>query len=400
MKLIPKFIIYLVSFCSSLSLALFGYSSNMTVSNWALYFCIILGLLAGFLIWQNEIWKSKKNKIKPNISCLMEYPVKVEGEHTYRDTSNPNIIINNSGPITAISLSVEIVTYIYNTKENKIDHVFKTGFESFKHAVSKTKLEPFTKIEQSTIGINGIHAIAVYVINIIYFRESDMKSFTLNEYFFTQNKNIYNNSEFKNNKNYKKIVRTVMLFNPNIMKNNEIKLTATPQQSWFIESNPSLLHRINNDGSVTFAGIPKIQSQSCTKGFPHLSVTPSRFKESGNFIKAEIIGENIIITVKYIVNNIGDMAALITEDGFTSIIEIPAGEKRYYSNTFEITRSTNNNKPLQEFINMLETEKESPLITLNLLYRPKNENNKLYKVVVTYRFSINSVKLKKTNLNI
>ncbi len=360
---------------------------------WTLYIGIILGILVVFLKWQNEIWKNKQNNIEPNISCLMEYPIKVEGEHTYRDTNNPNVIINNSGPVTAISLSAEINIYIYNKKEKKIDYFIKTGFKGFDHSISANKLEPFSDIEDSTIGINGNDVITMYLICINYFRESDMKSFTLNEYFFTHNKDIYNDSEFKKNKRYKKIIEAVNTYNPTDTKRNEIKLTATAEHSWFIEYSPSLLHRNNDDGSVTFAGLPELQSKSCTKGFPHLSVTPSRFQESGNFIKAEIAGENIIIKVKYEVNNIGDMPALITEDGFTSIIEIAAGGKKNYFYTLEITRGTNNKRPLQEFINMLEMEKETLLITLYLLYRPKNESNKLYKVVTTYKFSKSSVKL-------
>ncbi|MBC8415097.1 MAG: hypothetical protein H8E11_01565 [Candidatus Cloacimonetes bacterium] len=395
MKLIPKFIIYFIVFCSTLSFVLCGflYSSNIIVFYWTMYVGIILGVIAGFLKWQNEIWKNIKNNIAPNISCLMEYPIKVEGKHTYRDTSNPNIIINNSGPITVISLSAKIATYIYNTKEKKIDLFSKTSFKRFEHAVSATKLEPFNKIEQSTIGINGNHVIAVYIIKIIYYRESDMKSFTLNDYFFTHNKKIYNDSEFKINKNYKKIVETVKSYNPTITKSNEIKLTATAEHSWFIESNPSLLHRINDDGSVTFVGLPIIQSRSCTEGFPHLIVTPSRFEEINYFIKAEISGENINIQVKYEINNIGDISALITEDIFTSIIEIAPGEKRNYFYTFEITRGPNNNSPLQEFIDMLEMEKETPIIKLILLYRPKNNNDKLFKVISTYEFSKNKFKL-------
>jgi hypothetical protein len=192
MKLIPNSILYFVGFCSSASLALCWvfYNSNKPMFCWTIYIGILLGVIVGILKWQNEIWKRIKNNIKINISCLMEYPIKGNGESTYRDTKNPRIIINNSGPITAISISVEIVTYLYNITENKIDYVFKSGFNNFEHAVSAEELKPFSTIEHNTIGVNGINLIAVYVVNINYHRKSDMKFFTLNEYFFTHNKKI------------------------------------------------------------------------------------------------------------------------------------------------------------------------------------------------------------------
>ena len=129
MKHIPDFILYLTGFFSTVLFVFCGisHSSNKTLFIWTLFGGIVFGLLTGFLIWQNEVWKNKadttiarQNAIVPDISCSMEYPIKVEKDRSFRDTKNPAIIIKNSGPIAAVSLSAVINIYVYNTKENEI----------------------------------------------------------------------------------------------------------------------------------------------------------------------------------------------------------------------------------------------------------------------------------------
>ncbi len=401
MRHIADSIIYLTGFFSTVLFVLCGiiYSSNKTWFIWTLFGGLVLGLLTGFLIWQNEVWKKNEsitvatqNEIEPSISCLMEYPIKIENKKPYRNTKNPSIIIKNSGPIPAVSLSVVINIYVYNTKENKIVELIKTGFKGFNHAVSAKELEPFSDIEHSTMGINGENIIAVYSVSVSYYRKSDMKSFKLMEYFFTYDKTIYSNSEFKNDHRYQVIIDKVTSFTPPDTKGNGVKITAAAEHTWFMESGPSVLRRKNADGSVTITGPPENQNGSIIKRLPHLIVNPSRFKESDHFIAAEVEGDHINVKVKYEVKNVGDITAVITEDGFNPIVEIEPGQKKFYNNTLKIARGPNNSTPLQEFIDLLETEKETLEITLNLLYRPKNDDSKLFKVTTSNEFGKNSVK--------
>jgi len=97
MKHIADSIIYLSGFVSTVFFVLCGifYSPNKTWFIWTLFGGLVFGLLTGFLIWQNEVWKDEnkiatlaKNETEPNISCLMEYPIKVENEKPYRNTKN------------------------------------------------------------------------------------------------------------------------------------------------------------------------------------------------------------------------------------------------------------------------------------------------------------------------
>ncbi len=171
MKHISDFIINLTGLCSTILFVFCGifYSSNKTWFIWSLFGGIIFGLFTGFLIWQNEIWKNQTNAVQnnliPDVSCLMEYPIKAKEDNAFRDTNNPTIIITNSGPIAAISLSAKINIYMYSTKENNIIKYIKSGFINTDHTISANKLEPFGNLKQSTIGISGNDIIAVYFIN-------------------------------------------------------------------------------------------------------------------------------------------------------------------------------------------------------------------------------------------
>ena len=401
MKHIADSILYLSGFVSTVFFVLCGisYSSNKNWFIWTLFGGLVFGLLTGFLIWQNEIWKGQKNiaagaqnDIEPKISCLMEYPIKVENEKPYRNTKNPSIFIKNSGPIAAVSLSATVDIYVYNTKEKKISELIKTGFKGFDHAMSTKELEPFSDIEHSTIGIDGKDIISVYSISVNYYRKSDMKLFNLNELFFTHNKTIYSDLEFKNDDRYQIVVDKIKSFVPPDNKGNEVNVTAAAEHTWFMETSPSILKRKNEDGSITIIGQPENQKDSITRGLPHLILTPSTFKESGFYLEAEIEGEHINVKVKFEVKNVGSVAAVVTEDGFNPVVEIEPGQNKYYSNTLKIARGPNNTIPLNEFIELLDTGKESLNISFNLLYRPKNDDSKLFKVTTNNEFSKNNAK--------
>ncbi len=328
---------------------------------------------------------------EPNISYLMEYPIKVENEKPYRNTRNPTIIIKNSGPISAVSLSVIIDIYVYNIKENKIVELIKTGFKSFDHAISVKEFEPFSDKVHSTIGINSKDLIAVYSVSASYYRKSDMKFFKKDEYFFTHNMTIYNDFEFRKDDKYQKIIDKIKSFTPPNSKDNIVKITAVAEHSLFLESGPSIFRRKNDDGSVTIL-TPGNQSESPINGLPHLLVTPNRFKKSNKFIDAEIEGDHINVKVKYEIKNIGDITAIITEDGFNTTVEIEPGQKKNYINNLKIYRGPDNSKPLQEFIESLDAEKEFFKSTLHILYRSKKDEKKLFKLITNNELGKNSFK--------
>ncbi|MGO8753677.1 MAG: hypothetical protein ACLQHK_00400 [Gallionellaceae bacterium] len=83
MSNIPSFVIYLAGVISTAFAIFCGiyFSSNKTLGIWCFFGFLVFGLLAVFLIWQNEIWQAQINKntvarpaeipLKPNLMLSM-----------------------------------------------------------------------------------------------------------------------------------------------------------------------------------------------------------------------------------------------------------------------------------------------------------------------------------------
>ena len=107
-------------------------------------------------------------KVKPDVSCSMEYPIKVEDEKIFRNKRNPDIILQNNGPIKAVSVSCDITIYLYDEKKDLIYEAVYCKFKGFDHAFSAQELEPFNEIRQSVLGVNTENTIAVYSVTAKY----------------------------------------------------------------------------------------------------------------------------------------------------------------------------------------------------------------------------------------
>jgi len=168
------------------------YIVRKTNYNWqaiaaVLAFLMLVLTASWYLYSAGESKKLHHQHLKPEISCQMEYPIKVEGDKVFRNKSNPDIIIKNNGPIIALSVSCDLKTYVYHRKRDEVTTLFDYGFKGFTHAVSAQKLEPFSEVRYSCVGVNGEDLTAVYSLSITYHRESDMEPFSIREYFFTEN---------------------------------------------------------------------------------------------------------------------------------------------------------------------------------------------------------------------
>lgn len=320
--------------------------------------------------------------IKPDISCSMEYPIKVEGDKVFRKKRNPDIIIKNNGPIKTVSVFCDIKTYVYNGKKDKITSFIDFGFRGFDHAVSTAELEPFNEVRYSCIGINGEDLIAVYSVIVNYHRESDMEPFSFQEYFFTENRKIISDNEFKKDSRYNQIIEKVKSFAPS-EDDSKFMLTDAAEHTWFFESDSSVKVRKNPDGSITVAK-PKDQGKIPQGGYPFLDIKPEPFKATGFYVEAQIVEDHIEIKIPFEVNNIGDTAAIITEDGFEPTITIEPSKKKYYTKTIKVGRGKDNQEPLENFIKLLDTEDRMFRLKFNILYRPGNDIDKLFKSTVHY----------------
>jgi hypothetical protein len=393
MRHIGDSIIYLTGFFSTVLFVLCGinYPSNKTLFIWTLFGGLVLGLLTGFLIWQNEVWKNQESikaitqkDIKPSISCIMEYPIKTEDDKVFRDKHNPEIVISNNGPVKALSVSGNVTAYQYDPQKDEITAVTFQGMKSFAHSFSKEELKPFNEIRHSTIGFSGHDVMAVYVISVVYHIEPDMERFVLESRFFVENKEIKDEGQFKQDKRYNHLMEKLGAFKITNESGLVVNLTAAAEHVWLLEPENWLSAKKDSDGKVTILGLPKDQGATKNDGYPFLEMKPHPFKATGFYTKSEIVEDHVEVKTAFAVTNSGDAAAMITEDGFEIVKTIEPGQTKYYTKTINVGRMEGNKQPLENFIKLIDESEKAFEIKFNINYRPANDYEKLFKVTGHY----------------
>lgn len=393
MKHISDSIIYLTGFFSTVFFVLCGiyYQSNKTWFIWALFGGLVFVLLTGFLILQNEIWKNQasiasgtETNIKPKLTCIMEYPIKSEGDKVFRDKHNPEIVVSNNGPVKALSVSGVVEVFHYNTIRDEITAFAYQGVKSFDHAFHKEELKPFDEIRQPTIGVAGENIIAIYIVRVVYHVGTEMEELDLESRFFLENKGIKNDDQFRSDTRYDHIMQKLNDVDISELTGTKLKVTAAAEHVWMLEPENWLSAKRGKDGKVTVIGLPKDQGESKKDGYPFLELKPHAFKATGFYTQAEIVDDHIEVKTVFAVTNTGDTSAMITEDGFEIIENIGAGQTKYYTKTFNVGRREGNEKPLENFIKMIDESEKAFEITFNINYRPANDNKIFLKVTGHY----------------
>lgn len=392
------FIIFLIWFVTALlSGWAFDKSGDYNKLVLVVNILLIFGLFVGATVRSSiEISQSKEVKgtpqnIKPDISCLMEYPIKVENDKYFRNKRNPDIVVKNNGPINVVSVSCDIKIYGYDLAKNKIIRFVDTGFRSFDHAFSAQELKPFDELRHSTIGLPGKDVLAIYVVKVNYHRKSDMEPFTLEEYFFTENQKIMDNNDFKKDERYNRIIEMVKTYQPPREDALTINVTAADDHTWFMEADNWLSAKRGLDGKIKIVGLPKEQEETPQNGYPYLDIKPKPFKATGFYTEAQIVGDHIEVKIPFEVKNIGDEAAIITEDGLAPIITIEPNQTKYYTKTIMVGKRKKNRQPLENFIKLIDNEDKVLQLKFSILYRPGNDKEKLFKSTVHYEIGKNKV---------
>ncbi len=393
MRHIGDSIIYLTGFFSTVLFVLCGiyYQSNKTWFIWTLFGGLVLGLLTGFLIWQNEIWKNQESiaaraqkDIVPRISCTMEFPIKSESDRVFRDKHNPEIVISNNGPVKALSVSGEVEVYGYDSKKDEIIGFTCQGLKSFDHAFHKEELKPFDEMRHPTIGMSGENILAIYIVKVVYYVGPEMERFDLESRFFVENKVIKDDGQFRRDERYDHITRK--LDDVDIFQWTGIngKVTVTAKHYVLLEPENWLSAKRDHDGKVTIIGLPKDQGESKKDGYPFLELKPHPFKATGFYIKAEIVDDHVEVKTAFAVTNTGDAAAMITEDGFEIVETIEPGQTKYYTKAINVGRKEGNDEPLENFIKLIDKSEKAFEIKFYINYRPANDYEKLFKVMGHY----------------
>lgn len=341
-------------------------------------FLAAIAQLTGYNL--KDILRRKQPIVKPNISCSMEYPIKVEKDKVFRNKRNPEIVVKNNGPIKVVSVSGDLKIYDYNLSKNEITGFVDEGFRSFDHTFFAQELKPFDELRHSTIGLTGKDLLSIYIVKVNYHRESDMEPFTLEEYFFTENGKIIEDSEFKKDERYDRVIEKVKAYQPPKEDALGVKVTAVSDHDWIIEADNWFSAKRGHDGKVRIIGLPIDQGGSKMDGYPFLELQPHPFKATGFYTKAEIVDDHVEVKTAFAVTNTGDSAAMITENGFDIVKTIEPGQTTKYTKTVKVGRMEGNEEPFDNFIKLIDKSEKAFEIEFNIIYRPANDHEKLFKV--------------------
>jgi len=162
---------------------------------------IISALSALFAYSQYSITKSLSHMhIEPTLKIMFDIP----------KTGNPIFAIANIGDIKVISVSGKYNEYFFDKKINKIKFTAKTGniFDERWMYIKELNPNEHKKFEVTSLKLTSNNPIIVHVhhFELKYFRESDMKEYLRQDFYFLDSGRLYNHKEYTDNISYKKIM--------------------------------------------------------------------------------------------------------------------------------------------------------------------------------------------------
>jgi hypothetical protein len=142
---------------------------------------------------------------------------------TYFDApaeKNPVFVVANEGDIPAASVSVAVNMYVYDKNEKKVVTAASLGRIFSPGAIYRAELLPS---EHESLELTGVetqpHLIVVYEFHVRYFRQTDMREFARNEYFFVEGGVPRQHADFMKNDHYLRIMA-------------EAQRVQMPEQEW------------------------------------------------------------------------------------------------------------------------------------------------------------------------
>ena len=320
----------------------------------------------------------------PDITCTMEYPIKAEGDKVFRNKHNPEIVISNNGPVKALSVSGNVMSYRYNSDEDKIVSKMTQGMKKLTHSFFKEELKPFDELRHPTMGLTGKNVIGIYIVRVVYYIHPEMEQIEFEKKFFIENKEIRDQNQFSVDERYAHILQKIDEFKGFSDDALVVNLVAAAEHAWMLEPENWYSARKGEDGKVAVLGLPNDQGASKKEGYPFLELSPHPFKATGFFIEAKIVDDHVEAKTAFAVTNTGDAAALITKDGFEISKTIEPGQTKYYTKNITLSRKEGNEEPLENIIKFIDEAEEAINIQFNINYRPANDRGKFLKVTGHY----------------
>jgi len=139
----------------------------------------------------------------------MEYPIKAEDDKVFRNKHNPEIVISNNGPVKVLSVSGSVISYRYNSDQDKIVSKITQGMKSLTHSFFKEELKPFDELRHPTIGLTGNNVIGIYILIVTYYVHTEMERVDFEKKFFIENKEIKDEIQFSADERYANIMQKI-----------------------------------------------------------------------------------------------------------------------------------------------------------------------------------------------
>ena len=159
---------------------------------------------AGNSIYQTmETRKIYRANVRPDVQCVIRHSSRPE------DKDNPlatELVIWNNGPINAVSVSMAYREYLIDPVTLKVLASIGIAEDLLDSAILQPELTVGQKIGKPVVGTS---LPAVFVVNITYYRESDMEKFSREDFILYESGSYYDQQSFMSRPDYETIMKNL-----------------------------------------------------------------------------------------------------------------------------------------------------------------------------------------------
>jgi hypothetical protein len=140
--------------------------------------------------------------MEPTVKCLFDFP----------NDANPVLLVTNNGDIAVASLSVTHSFYVFNKSTLDLSAAGQSGNLFRDDVLYREELRPADYVSLELVRFDPVDGfIGVYVFDLKFYRQSDMRSFCRREVFYVDEGRVYSRSEFMKTTSYRPIMEQIEL---------------------------------------------------------------------------------------------------------------------------------------------------------------------------------------------
>ena len=170
-------------------------------------FCAVIAVIMTIVTMCNNR-KMEHLHLSPNIKSTFIF------SENYPQEGNPHLIVVNTEDISAVSISIKMRSYTFNTKAEKLGGRSESYGTLDKKWIYEEELKPHNHKKFDIGWHNDTHRtnkdrIGIYIFDIKYYREADMAEYNKREFFFVESSKVYSHKEYRRKKYYKNILSEI-----------------------------------------------------------------------------------------------------------------------------------------------------------------------------------------------